>query len=428
MSLLTPTRPGSRTDTLITSAREDKVKVFTYKARRADQSEVTGTAKAEDRADVNRELQSRGLVPLEIKEARRFSDAAGFRFRRHAKHREVALTIRQLAAMYDAGLSYVEGLEVAESRCDDKVLRPALGEVRVAVAGGTGFADALREHPAAFPPMLVNMAAAGEKAGTLKDAMTQAADQLEAEDAMRQKVIKASVHPAIVLGIALVIFLGMMLWAVPRFTAIFEELGGPGTELPLMTRVVMAGSKVTLWVTIAVGILAAPGLAWFSRHRRDDKVREVLDPFKLRLPIFGELFRQVAMARFTRNMSTLLGAGVDRIEALTISAETVGNVKLGRAILAARDAQRNGQSLVTPLTREPMFDEMLIGFLEAGEKSGKTSFMLGKAADIYERDVNAATDNMTSLIQPLLFVIIGLIVAVMVFAIFMPYLSLGNLI
>jgi type IV pilus assembly protein PilC len=235
-------------------------------------------------------------------------------------------------------------------------------------------------------------------------------------------------YPMVVFILSAVIFIFMMLFLVPQFADTFKEIGGEGAELPALTQVVVSMSEAMKFVLPALGIVAIPGWLWYKKNKHKPKVREVMDPLKLKMPVLGNLFHKIALSRFTRTLSGLMDAGVERLESLAITANTVGNVTMERAILGARDAQRQGKPLIDPLKAEPLFPAMVISMVEAGEKSGQTGFMLGKAADIYDRDVDQITDNMSALIEPIFLVGLGVMVGTLVIAIYLPYLSIGDVI
>lgn len=404
------------------------LKQFSYKARNSDGKIVTGIARALTANDVYAEVLRRKLIPLEVKGGG--DSGAGLSteisFRKTAKARDLVLATRQLASMMDSGLNYVEAIDVVRGECEDTILRNALGQVREDLLEGISFAEALKNRGDVFPPVVINLITAGEASGQIRDAMNSVADTLDAADQLKAKIKKAMMYPVIVLVLSAVVFAFMMLYLVPQFSETFEEIGGPGTELPALTQMVVSISDISKILIPIFLVLAVPGFLTYRRVKNRDEVRQVVDPIKMKMPIFGTLFRKLALARFTRNLSGLLGAGVNKVEALEIAARTCGNIMMERAVLAARDAVMRGQPLVTPLKEEPLFPGMLIQFVEAGERSGRTAFMMGKAADIYDRDVDTATDALAAAIEPVFLIALGGMVGVLVIAIYLPYLSIGE--
>lgn len=405
-----------------------KTKRYVYKARGSSGKVVEGTVNAERETDVTKELLRNGLVPLSVKDASGLSLTADFDIRKTAKPRALVITTRQLATMLDSGLNYIEALDVVRADCEDRVLANALGEVRHEIQNGSSFSKAMAKQGQVFPDTVINLITAGESAGKIKDAMNQVADALDAQDQLRAKVKKAMMYPAVVAAISAIVFGFMMLYLVPKFTEAFTDLGGPDAQLPFLTRMVVGASDVMkIGIPIAL-VLIVPAFFVYRANKHKDGVREVVDPLKLKLPVFGNLFHKMALARISHDLSGLLGAGVERLEALTITANTCGNITMKRALLAARDAQRNGRPLTAPLKEEVLFPATLVTMIEAGEKSGRTAFMLEKAAAIYDRDIDQITDNLSALIEPLFIALLGGMVGVLVIAIYLPYLSIGDVI
>lgn len=421
---------ATKTADIVASGAADQVKQFTYKARNSEGKQVMGTAKALRREDVVNELIRRNLVPLQIKGGG--SGGAGLgteiTFRKGAKKRDLVIASRQLASMFDSGLSYIEAIDIVRKDCPDPILASGLNEVRIAVQNGSSLSEAMAAQGDLFPPMMINLVTSGEAGGKVKEAMNRIADQFDAEDQLRSKVRKAMMYPVVVFIISMIIFAFMMLYLVPQFTNTFKEIGGPGTKLPALTQLVVNIAAVAKYAMPAFLLLAVPGFFWYRSNKNKDWMREFVDPRKLKVPVMGNLFHKIALARFTRNLSGLLDAGVERLEALEITAKTCGNIRMERAILAARDAQRRGEPLIAPLKAEPLFPDMCIQMVEVGERSGRTGYMLGKAADIYDRDVDTITDNMSALIEPVFLVGLGVMVGTIVIAIYLPYLSIGEMI
>lgn len=426
MATMTKTKPP----TIIASGDPLAVKQFTYRARNSAGKVVPGAAKALAKADVTRELLRQGLTPLSIKGGgvTGVGLSTEIKLRKTAKKRDLVITTRMLAAMFDSGLSYIESLDIVREDCPDPLLASGLNEVRIAVANGSSLSEALAAQGDVFPPMMINLITSGEAGGKVKEAMNRVADQLDAEDRLRAKIKKAMMYPMVVMAISSLVFGFMMLYLVPQFSKTFKDLGGPDTQLPKLTQMVVGVSSLMQVALPIAAVLIIPGMLWYRHVKNRERVREVVDPLKLKMPIFGNLFHMIALARFTRNLSGLLDAGVERLEALEITAKTCGNIMMERAVMAARDAQRQGRPLVTPLRAEPLFPNLVTKMVEVGERSGRTGFMLSKAADIYDRDVDQITDNMSALIEPLFLVIMGLMVGVLVIAIYLPYLSIGDVI
>lgn len=427
MAALTKTKAAP--PTIVAKGAPDEIETFVYKARNSAGDVVQGNAKAVNKNDVILALLDQGLVPLTVK-----GGAAGALFaegnglRKNAKKRDLVIATRMMSAMMDSGLSYIESIDIVRKDTEDPLLAGALNEVRIAVANGSALSAALAAQGDVFPPIMINLITSGEVGGKVKEAMNRVADQLDKEDQLRAKVKKAMMYPAMIFAVGGIVFGFMMLYLVPMFAGTFLEIGGEGAKLPTLTQMVVTASDIAKIVMPILAVIAIPAFIWYRRNKNKDSVREIIDPFKLKLPVFGNLFHKIALARFTQNLSGLLDAGVERLQALEITAKTVGNIAMERAVLKARDAQRNGLALVDPLKAEPLFPNMVIQMVEAGEKSGRTGFMLGKAAGIYDRDVDTITDNMAELIQPIFMMVLGIMVGIIVIAIYLPYMSLGDVI
>ena len=380
--------------------------------------------------DVASELLRRGLYPVDggIKPSvSGLSMSKEISFRKTAKHRSLVIAARQIATMLDSGLTYLQALDVVLDDCEDRILADGLAAVREDIRQGGLLADSMAKYPNAFPAIMINLTRAGETSGNVKASMNQVADALEAEDELRAKVRKAMMYPTVVLVLSTIIFTFLMIYLVPTFARMYDELSFGKAKLPALTRMVVSVSHfmTSPWVGIVfAGLIGF--FFWYRNHKRDQKVREFVDPLKIKMPVFGNLFHKMAIARFCRNLSSLLGAGVDTLEALEITSKTVGNIMIERATLEALEAHKQGKLLVDPLRAEPLFPAMLIQMVMVGEESGRLAYMLGKAADIYDRDIDAITDNMSALIEPLFMMVLAGMVGITAVAIYLPYISLGD--
>jgi type IV pilus assembly protein PilC len=283
----------------------------------------------------------------------------------------------------------------------------------------------MAKFPDVFPPLMVNMCRAGEVGGFLDTVMLQIANNYEAEVKLRGKVKAAMTYPVVVLCIALLAVVGMLLFIVPVFTKMFSDLGG---DLP-------APTKALVWMSAAmkimapIGVVAAiPLMAGWNRIKDDERVRQVVDPFKLKVPIFGDLFRKVAIARFARNLGTMLHSGVPILRSLEIVGEAAGNVVIRDASRAVEESVRRGESLAGPLAEHSVFPPMVVQMLAVGEDTGAMDTMLHKIADFYDQEVEATTEALTSIIEPLMIAVLGSIIGAMIVALYMPIFSVFKLI
>lgn len=402
-------------------------RTFEYAVRDASGTIVKGRVEAASTTAVAARLRDMGLAALSINEVRttglnmEISFGSGSR----VKLKDLAVMSRQLATMIDSGLSLLRALSILAEQTESKPLAKILGQVRGEVETGASLSSALAKHPRTFPPLMLNMVRAGEVGGFLDQTLLSVADNFEAEVKLRGKVKSAMAYPVVVLCIAIVAVIAMLLFIVPIFQNMFATLGG---DLPAPTKVLVFLSQI-LKVAIIPLVIGGVGFGvWWARHKNDRAIREKLDPIKLRIPVFGPLNQKIAVSRFTRNFSTMLHAGVPLLQALEIVGEAAGNVVIEHATKDIQDAVRQGHSLAGPLARHKVFPPMVVQMMAVGEDTGALDTMLAKVADFYDAEVEATTDSLTSLIEPIMIGLVGAIVGSMVVALYMPMFSIFNLI
>ncbi len=401
---------------------------FTYKVRDKQGSLKTGRLEAESQAQVVSSLRAMGYVPISISQTNTGMSreiSLGRLGRTRVGLKDLAVLSRQFATMVDSGLSLLRALNILTEQTQNKELARVLGEVRSAVETGNSLSSSMGKHGHVFPPLMVNMTRAGEVGGFLDSVMLQIAANYEAEVKLRGKVKSAMTYPVVVLCIAVLAVLGMLLFIVPTFAGLFDSLGG---TLPAPTRVLVALSA-GLKVAVVPGlVLVVAGLALWKKVKRDPRVRAVVDPLKLRLPVFGGLFRKIALARFARNLGTMMSSGVPILQSLDIVAETTGNVVLERATRAVQESVRAGEALAAPLVQHPVFPPMVVQMMAVGEETGALDTMLGKIAEFYDQEVEATTESLTALIEPLMIAFLGGIVGSMIIALYLPIFRIFDLI
>jgi len=306
---------------------------------------------------------------------------------------------------------------------ENKALAAVLTEVRSEVETGRSFSAALGKHPKVFPPIMINMVKAGEVGGFLDQALLSLAENFEKEVALRGKIKSAMAYPIVVFVIAIIAATAMLLFIIPVFGNMFATLGG---SLPAPTRFLMALSDFLKIAIIPIILLLIVFAWWWRGHKTDRKVREFLDPFKLKMPVFGNLNKKIALSRFSRNLSAMLSAGVPILQALDIVGEASGNVVVERASQDIMDAVRKGRSITAPLQASPVFPPMMAQMMAVGEDTGALDDMLGKIADFYDQEIEATTDQLTSLIEPLMILFVGVMVGGMVITMYLPMFSIYN--
>jgi type IV pilus assembly protein PilC len=281
------------------------------------------------------------------------------------------------------------------------------------------------KHPKVFPPIVVNMVRAGEVGGFLDRVMLQIAANFEAEVKLRGKIKSAMTYPVVVFVMAMLSVFGMLLFIVPIFAKMFADLGGT-LPAPTQVLVTLSGALRLLAPVLAVGLVV--GFLVWNRVRHTEQVRRVVDPLKLRMPVFGPLFQKVAISRFSRNLGTMLSSGVPILQSLEIVGDTAGNVVLRDAAVAVQDSVRRGESLAGPLAQHKVFPPMVVQMLSVGEDTGAIDTMLAKVADFYDTEVEATTEALTSLIEPLMIAVLGTVIGGMIVALYMPIFNVFDLI
>lgn len=409
------------------TANANASKSYEYTVRNKAGKVVKGRVEAPNQAAVAARLRAMNVAPLSISEVstsglnREIAIFGG----KKVVLKDLAIMSRQMATMINAGLSLLRALNILAEQTENPALAKVLFQVRADVEAGLALSAALGKHPLVFPPLMINMIKAGEVGGFLDHVLVSVAENYENEVKLRQTIKSAMTYPVVVFVFAILATAGMLIFIVPIFADMFATLGG---ELPAPTRVLVTLSDLMKWlapVLLVVGIVFG---AWWNKHKNDESVRRRVDPVKLKIPIFGSLFRKVAVARFTRNFGTMIHAGVPILQALEIVGETSGNMVVADAATAVRDSVRSGQSLAAPLTEHPVFPPMVVQMITVGEDTGALDEMLAKIATFYDQEVEATTQQLTSLIEPLMIAVLGGIVGSMIIALYMPIFSIFDLI
>ena len=380
-----------------------------------------------DQAVVLTRLREMGMTPLSVEEKPSTGLKRELTFPGRGgkvKTKDLAIFSRQFATMISSGLTLLRSLNILAQQSDNPKLSGIIAKVGTAVEEGESLSEALAAHEE-FPKLYVAMVRAGETAGTLDLVLLRIADTMEKDVALRRKVKSTMTYPAVVLVMAVVLTVIMLLFIVPTFVGMFESLGG---ELPLPTKVLLLMSTAVrkLWfVLVFVPIGAWQG---YKRLRKVPRVRARLDVIKLKVPVFGNLFHKLALARFTRNLSTLLHAGVPILLALEITAETIDNAVISRAVADVRTAVRQGETVAKPLSNHPVFPPMVVQMVGVGEETGALDEMLRRIADFYDLEVEATTESLTAALEPLMIGVLGGIVGAMVISLYMPMFKIFDLV
>jgi type IV pilus assembly protein PilC len=392
---------------------------YVYKGKTRDGRAVAGEKVGENKEAVMALLRREQVLVSSIKE--KGKEVALPKFGGGVKAKDLAIFTRQFSVMIDAGLPLVQCLEILGSQQDNKTFAKIIQTTRMDVEAGASLADAMRKHPKGFDELYTNMVAAGEAGGILDTILKRLATHIEKAVKLTGQVKGAMIYPAAVLGIA-AIAITIILWKViPVFAGMFEGLGA---TLPLPTRIVIAlsnGIGRGMPIIVVVMILIVIG---FRRYYATYGGRRVIDRGLLKMPIFGDLFRKIAVARFCRTLATLISSGVPILDGLEITAKTAGNAIVEDAIMAVRKAVESGLTLAQPLKESGVFPSMVVQMIGVGEQTGALDAMLSKIADFYEEEVDQAVANLLTLMEPVMIVFLGITVGGIVIAMYMPMFDL----
>ncbi|WP_102508592.1 type II secretion system F family protein [Sanguibacter massiliensis] len=400
---------------------------FEYSVRDPNGNVVRGRIEARDKTAVASRLREMNLTPLVVNEVsttglQKEINIPGLSGRIDLK--DLAIMSRQMATMVSAGLSLLRTLTTLAEQTENKALAKILAQVRGDVEVGSSLSSSFAKHDTVFPPIMINIVRAGEVGGFLEKSLLSVANNFEAEVKLRAKIKSAMTYPVVVLFIAIAAVIGMLLFIVPVFENMFDGLGG---ELPAPTQFLVLLSGWMKWLAPLLLVVGVAFSIWWSKNKNDEAVRAKVDPWKLKLPVFGKLFTKVAIARFTRNFSTMLGAGVPILQALDIVGQTAGNYVIEDALKDVARAVKTGQSIGDPMSRHDVFPPMVTQMVAVGEDSGALEVMLQKVSEFYDDEVEATTEQLTALLEPLMIVFLGGIVGGMIVALYMPIFKIFDL-
>ena len=395
-------------------------KTFHYNSIDSTGRKSKGTVEAANESAAMQMLKSRGEVPLELSVAgqglNRDLKIPGLGGK--TKVKDLAVFSRQFATMTSSGMSLLRSLSILEEQTSSPPLKKAVGEVRTDVAAGVSLSSAMAKNDRIFPRLMVAMVRAGEAGGMIDAALEQIADSLEKDTALRGKIKSALTYPAIVLGFTFVLIAAVLIFIVPIFEQMFKNLGG---ELPAITQFLVDASHNMWWIgPLVVGGGIGGSVLFKRRLRESEEFRLRVDQAKLKMPVFGPLFRKLAMSRFSRNLGLLLNVGVPVMQALSVVGETTGNEVINAAMKDVQAAVRDGQPMSSALRHHKIFPEMVTQMIEVGEESGQISQMLDKVADFYDREVDSAAESLTASIEPIMVLVMGAVVGGMVICLYLP--------
>ncbi len=394
---------------------------FDYRGRDGSGKLVKGRLDAASEGAATSRLRSMGIAPIAVSEARA---GTGLQaeikipgFEKGVKLKDLAIMCRQASTMLTSGLSLLKALSILAEQTESKKLKEILAKVRDEVEQGVSLSDSVAKYPVDFPPIMINMIRAGEAGGFLDKAMDSIATNFEKEHKLRATIKSAMTYPVVVLVMSLVSVVVMLVFIVPIFSKMFAGLG---SKLPWPTQALVVLSHAMVWIAPVLVVVSVVVWLWYRVNKNTDRVRGFLDPIKLRLPIFGQLNRKIVIARFARNFSNMIGAGVPILQALQIVGQVSNNFVVQKALERVAESVRKGESINAPLQRENVFPQMVSQMVAVGEDAGSMEIMLEKIAVFYDDEVEATTEALTSLIEPLLIAFLGVVVGGMIVALYLP--------
>jgi type IV pilus assembly protein PilC len=397
----------------------ERMASYAYTAINATGAELTGEVNAPDLAAAREALRVRGLLATELSAQDAAAKSQGIAVKK-VKAKSLQIFSRQFATMIEAGLNVVTALVILEEQTEDRKLAAVIGDLRADVEGGLLLSEAMARHPRVFSRLFIAMVQAGEAAGILDVVLDRVAYQIEKETKIKRRVRGAMMYPIMVLSFATLVLIGMLLFGI------FEQLGG---DLPMLTQIVVGASdflRAKWWIVFPVAGLVIYGLL---RAKKTEKGRRMWDAMRIRAPMgIGKVIVKIGMARFSRTLSTLVAAGVDIIRSLEITGATAGNSLIEDATVVVREKVTQGVPIAVPLAEAPIFPPMVSHMVRVGEETGELEKMLTKIADFYEDEVDSAIANLTSIIEPLMMIAVGIVVGVIIIAMYLPMFKLLTLI
>jgi len=398
------------------------VPTFVYEGKTLTGEVRKGEIEAVDLTTATATLRRQRILPTRVEKKK----GVGFKLPTlggKVKAKEIVVFTRQFATMIDAGLPLVQCLDILGNQQPNKVFKGVIKEVKTSVEGGATFADALKKHPKVFNDLYVSLVAAAEVGGILDTILNRLAVFMEKAEKLKGKVKGAMTYPVVIIIVALIVTAGLLLYVVPIFQKMFADFGG---ALPAPTQFVINLSNTlrSYWYTFMGGIIGL--VVSIVQFYRTDRGRRVIDDLLLKVPVIGDLLRKTAVARFTRTLGTMISSGVPILEALDVVAKTAGNRTIETAVIKTRTALSQGKSFAEPLAETKVFPPMVVQMVSVGESAGAMDAMLSKIADFYEEEVDRSVDTLTSLIEPLLMVFLGVIIGGLVITMYLPIFKLAG--
>src|SRR4026209_54836 len=397
---------------------------FAYVGRTRSGSVKKGELTAKSKDEAVDQLRKQSVVVTSLEE--KTGGGLKFSFGSGLTDKDLVVFTRQFGTMINAGLPLVQCLEILSTQSENKVLRETIGEVKTQVEAGSTFSDALRRHPKIFDDLYVNLVHAGEVGGLLDTILTRLAKYIEKAMTLQGQIKSAMIYPASIMGVAVVVITVLMLFVIPIFAKMFLELSGGKMGLPGPTQLVIDCSNffIAYWYVILGAIVGA--IFGTKKYYGTVQGRMVIDKLLLKMPVIGDLIRKASVAKFTRTLGTLLSSGVPLLDGMSICAKTSGNKVVEETLLDARLSISGGKTIADPLTASQVFPKMVTHMIAVGESTGALDAMLGKIADFYEDEVDQAVASLTSLLEPLMMVFLGIVIGFIVIAMYLPIFKMAS--
>ncbi|MEK7871478.1 MAG: type II secretion system F family protein [Nitrospirota bacterium] len=396
---------------------------FVWTGRTRQGSLQKGEVVAKNREEVVGLLRKQNILVTSIQQKSRELKLPIPGFGGKVTDKDIVVFTRQFATMIDAGLPLVQCLEILSTQTENKILAKAVADLRMDVEAGSTYADALKKHPKVFDDLYVKMVAAGEAGGILDTILSRLAKHIEKAMKLKKQIKAAMVYPITIMGVAVLVIAVLMIWVIPIFAKMFTDFGG---TLPMPTQFVIDASNFmksyAIFMVIGFGAITFA----FKRFYKTENGRRIVDRFLLRLPVFGDLIRKAGVAKFTRTLGTLISSGIPILEGMAIVAGTSGNKIIEEALLTARQFISEGKTVADPLAKAKVFPPMVVQMIAIGEATGALDTMLGKIADFYDDEVDAAVTALTAMLEPMLMIFLGVIIGFIVIAMYLPMFKLAG--
>jgi type IV pilus assembly protein PilC len=399
---------------------------FAYVGRNRQGAVKKGELSAKTRDEAVDQLRKQQVVVTSLEEKSGKSGKFSLSFGSGLSDKDLVVFTRQFGTMINAGLPLIQCLDILSTQSENKVLRETVGDVKSSVEAGSTFSDALKKHPRVFDELYTNMIHAGEVGGLLDTILTRLAKHIEKAMKLKGQIKSAMVYPSAIVGVAVIVISVLMVWVIPVFAQMFLEMSGGKIGLPGPTQLVINISNFfqSYWYFMGgalVGVMMA-----IKRYYATVNGRVVIDRLLLKIPIIGDLIRKASVAKFTRTLGTLISSGVPLLEGLSICAKTSGNKVIEEALMNARVSISGGKTISEPLAKCNVFPKMVTHMIAVGESTGALDAMLGKIADFYEDEVDQAVDTLTSLLEPIMMVVLGTIIGFIVIAMYLPIFTMAQ--